>query len=146
MKREKYSLQTQRHLKAHLCACSVWANATSDWPGVWAEQAHFYCLDASPQEITMVKAPQLLLTVQGKGPRWWNGPRRGWDIQGNGLMGIYEKHMAQDVCDAAMRMNSKEKKLLQIFLDATLTLFTYSFITVLTTKSLAQRLSVQCLP
>lgn len=56
-------------------------------------------------------------------------------------MGIYEKNMAQDVCDTAMRMNSEEKKLLlQIFLDATLTLFTYSFITVLTTKSLAQRL------
>lgn len=82
MKREKYFLQTQRHLKAHLRACSACANATSDWSGVWAEQAHFYCLDASLQQMTQVKAHQLLLNLQGRDHVCGRAPREDGAFRG----------------------------------------------------------------
>jgi len=91
MKGEKYSLHTQRYPKAHTCACSACANVTSDWSGVRAEQAHFYCLDASLQQITLVKAHQILLTVQGKGM----APEEDGALRGNSLMEIHKKNMAQ---------------------------------------------------
>lgn len=134
MKKEKYSLQTHEQPQiTSLCFLSL-----CDCSGVWAEKVHFASM--TPYSKLLWRKLTHLCSLSREGTMSVEQlqermAQAGEQFDGN----TRQKNMNQDISDTAMRMYSKEKQFSSnVFQMLTLTGFTWSFITILTTKTLME--------